>query len=44
MKKKKYNSPDVSTDLFRLCYALLSSSDISSSIEDFTDDNELITW
>ncbi len=47
MKKIHYSSPDAYVDIYEMCYALLSeSSDIStdSSLEDFIDNGDMISW
>lgn len=47
MDKIRYSSPDLSTDIFDVLCSLLSesmNSSASSSIEDFTDNNDMITW
>ncbi len=47
MKKIRYSSPEASTDTFGLSCSLLSessSASASSNIEDFVDNEDLISW
>ena len=44
MSKKNYISPCSSEDFYELSSLLMSSNDLSSSIEDFFDDETPISW